>query len=237
MYDSRAVQAENSRPNNVWTVVMVWCRVAESSVAAPWSQTARGLLAFVALSAALVAPPPLSAVQRSTDPGPADADGPVVVYLVRHAEKVDDGTDDPPLALAGHLRVKLLTQLLANAELTHLHTTDWKRTRETVRPFAEELALDVAIYDPRELNALAAGIRATPGIHFVAGHSNTTPVLVEALGGKPFDPINDLEYDRLYVLVIHPGQPPVTALLRYGEPYVEGTDFGLRADRGYSLRR
>ena len=203
---------------------MVWCRARKSRVVRRWSAA---LLAAVPV---LVALPPVSATQlpeaRDDDPDP------VVVYLVRHAEKADDGTDDPPLTLAGQIRVRVLRQLLSDAGLTHVYTTDWKRTRDTARPFAEALGVEAAIYDPRQLELLAATIRATPGTHFVSGHSNTTPVLVAALGGNPFDPIDDLEYDRLYIVVIHPGQPPVTTLLRFGEPYVEGSDFGLRAERG-----
>lgn len=155
---------------------------------------------------------------------------PVVVYLVRHAEKADDGTADPPLAIAGRIRVQTLKTLLADASLTHVHTTDWKRTRDTARPFAEEHEVELAMYDPRELETLATGIMATPGRHLVAGHSNTTPQLVAALGGDPGGEIDDLEYDRLYVLVIVPGESTVTTLLRFGEPYMKGRDFGLRAD-------
>ena len=171
------------------------------------------------------------------EPGP----GPVIVYLVRHAEKAEDGTDDPPLTLAGRIRVRVLRQLLADASVTHVYTTDLKRTRDTARPFADALGVEPTVYDPRRLELLAATIRETPGTHFVAGHSNTTPTLVAALGGNPFDPIDEMEYDRLYIVVISPGQPPVTTLLRFGEPYVEGEDFGLRAWRGNtgppSLRR
>ena len=203
---------------------MVWCRAAKSRVTRCWSTA---LLAVVPVLAAV---PPVSAIQI---PGGSDGDpGPVVVYLVRHAEKAEDGTDDPPLTLAGQIRVRVLRQLLNDAGLTHVYTTDWKRTRDTVRPFAEALGVEATLYDPRQLEVLAASIRGTPGTHFVAGHSNTTPVLVAALGGNPFDPIDELEYDRLYIMVINPGQPPVTTLLRFGEPYVEGSDFGLRAERG-----
>ncbi|MDE2764382.1 MAG: histidine phosphatase family protein [Gemmatimonadota bacterium] len=163
------------------------------------------------------------------DPGPGPQEA-VVVYLVRHAEKADDGTNDPPLAIAGQIRVQTLRVLLDDVDLTHVHTTDWKRTRDTARPFAEKAAVELAFYDPRELGTLAAEIRATPGRHLVAGHSNTTPQLVAALGGEPLDPIDELEYDRLYILVIQPGGTTVTTVLRFGEPYVEGRDFGLRAE-------
>ena len=203
---------------------MVWCRAGNNGVVRCWST------ALLAAASVLAAVPPVSGIQL---PGSSDGNsGPVVVYLVRHAEKADDGTDDPPLALAGQIRVRMLQQLLSDAGLTHVYTTDLKRTRDTVRPFAEALGGDAIIYDPRQLGVLAATILGTPGTHLVSGHSNTTPLLVAALGGDPFGPIDELEYDRLYIVVILPGQAPVTTLLRFGEPYVEGSDFGLRADRG-----
>ncbi len=210
---------------------MVWRRVVTTRVDTCSTPAARGLLAFAALSLALAAAPRLTSAQPPADDHPEVSQGPVVVYLVRHAEKADDGTDDPPLSLAGKIRVMGLRQLLGDAGLTHIHTTDFNRTRDTIRPIAEERGVDAAVYDPRELRMLADGILRTPGRHLVVGHSNTTPVLVAALGGDPFDPIDEYEYDRLYIVVAHPGQPPTTILLRFGEPYIEGYDIGLRADR------
>ena len=199
-------------------------RFAKTSRALSW------LLATAALGSspnAASATSPAWAQIPSTAP---DADGEaVVVYLVRHAERAEDGSDDPPLALAGQIRVQQLLAMLTDVNLTHVHTTDFKRTRDTARPFAERAGVGYAIYDPRELEALATEIAATPGRHLVAGHSNTTPQLVAALGGDPSDAIDELEYDRLYILVIQPGKPAMTTLLRFGEPYVEGQDFGLRA--------
>ena len=182
-------------------------------------------LALTAVPAATVSALPIQ--DGATGTGSPEA---VVVYLVRHAEKADDGTDDPPLALAGQIRVQVLRQLLAESDMTHIHTTDWKRTRETARPIAMDLGLEPSFYDAGDLAAFAATLKATPGHHLVVGHSNTTPMLVETLGGDPSMPIDDLEYDRLYIVVIPPGLPPVTTILRFGEPYVEGEDFGLRAD-------
>jgi len=156
----------------------------------------------------------------------------VVVFLVRHAEKAEDGTDDPPLAVAGQIRVRILGALLADANLTHVHTTDTRRTRETARPIAEAAGLEYALYDPRALDEAAEAIMAMSGTHLVVGHSNTTPQLVAALGGDPSSPIDELEYDRLYVVTVLPDQPPLTTLLRFGEPYVEGRDFSLRAAWG-----
>jgi len=188
-----------------------------------------GVLAAMALSGPVPAPVAALAVQG----GPAEltqSPEAVVIYLVRHAEKAIDGTDDPPLALAGQIRVQVLRHLLAESDLEYIHTTDWKRTRETARPIAKDMGIEPSIYDAGDLAAFAASLKATPGHHLVVGHSNTTPMLVETLGGDPSTPIHDLEYDRLYIVVISPGLPPVTTILRFGEPYVEGEDFGLRSE-------
>ena len=153
---------------------------------------------------------------------------PVVIYLVRHSERAEDGTDDPPLAVAGRIRTQVLRHLLAQAGVTHVHTTEWKRTRETARPIAEDIGLEPSVYNPEELETFASTLSTTPGRHLVVGHGNTTPMLVKALGGSSPEPIEEFEYDRLYIVVIPPGHQPVTTMLRFGEPYVEGQDFGLR---------
>jgi len=86
-----------------------------------------------------------------------------------------------------------------------------------VTPLAVALGLEVQSYDPRSLDVLARRLKAAPGRYVVAGHSNTTPQLVEALGGDPGEPINEnYEFDRLYQAVIESDGSVVTTLLRYG---------------------
>lgn len=141
-----------------------------------------------------------------------------VVYLVRHAEKADDGTPDPPLTEAGRERAAQLAHILADAGLTHIYSTGYKRTQETVQPLAEQAGLSVESYDPVDLGGFAARLQATPGRFLISGHSNTTPELVRYLGGEPGAPIDEAEYDRLYIVVLKPGRP-TTLLLRYGMPF------------------
>jgi broad specificity phosphatase PhoE len=140
-----------------------------------------------------------------------------VVYLVRQAEKLDDSAD-PPLTEAGVERARLLERMLADAGITRILSSDYRRTRDTAAPLAQRLELDVETYDPRALDDLARMIRAEPGRYLVSGHSNTTPALVERLGGDPGEPIREAdEYDRLYVLSLGVGEA-TTVLLRYGTP-------------------
>ena len=158
--------------------------------------------------------PPGPALAQS----PAGAGEPVVVYLVRHVERAEDGTNDPPISAEGRARADALAGMLADAGITHVHSTDYERTRQTAAPLADALGLPVETYDPRDLPALAAHLRGTPGRHLVVGHSNTTPDAVAALGGEPATAIGEMEYDRLYVVVIpaDAAARPTTVLLRFG---------------------
>lgn len=139
---------------------------------------------------------------------------PSVVYVVRHAERAEDGTNDPPLSADGAERARLLATMLRDAGLTHIHTTDYLRTRATAAPIARETRLVPEVYDAEKLAMLAARLRATPGRHLVVGHSNTVPQLVAELGGAPHGEIALEEYDRLYVLTLT-GAEATTVLLRF----------------------
>jgi len=127
------------------------------------------------------------------------------VYLVRHAEKGENDTADPPLSEAGKVRARSLVPVLRDIGVTHLHSTDFQRTRQTLAPLAEATGLTVEIYDPRDLAAFAERLRKTPGVHVVAGHSNTTPELVRLLGGDPRSDIDESEFDRLYIVMPETG--------------------------------
>lgn len=146
---------------------------------------------------------------------------PTVVFLVRHAERAEDGTSDPPISESGRDRALLLSEVLRDAELTQIHTTDFRRTRATGRPTAEAAGLEMTLYDPDDLEGLAEELRRTPGRHLVLGHSNTTPALAEALGGDPGSPIDEMEYDRLYVVTLT-DEGASTVLIRFGARYEGG---------------
>ena len=143
---------------------------------------------------------------------------PIVVYVVRHSERAEDGTNDPPISEAGWARSRLIAEMLDDAGVTRVHSTDFKRTRSTGQPTAEAEGAEIESYDPRDLPGFAARLKTMPGRHLVLGHSNTTPQLVEALGGNPGAAIEEMEYDRFYIVTIAGGTLS-TVLLRFGEPY------------------
>jgi len=144
------------------------------------------------------------------------------VFAVRHAEKTAD-KDDPALTSAGQARAELLADMLRDAGITHIHSTDTKRTRDTAAPLAKRLGLDVQLYNGRQLENFAANIGKNGGRHLVVGHSNTTDHLVELLGGQGGAPIVEAgEYDRLYYVTIGIDGRAETSLMRFGQKFEAG---------------
>lgn len=146
-------------------------------------------------------------------------DNSLVVFLVRHAEKVDN-SNNPALSEDGKERAELLAHTLASAGINYIHSTDYKRTKQTAQPLAKHLGCEVEIYDAKNLNAFAKELLHGSGRHLVVGHSNTTPQLVKLLGGEPGSKIDEkLEYDRLYIINVGKNEPGSTILIRYGKLY------------------
>lgn len=152
--------------------------------------------------------------------------GEAVVFLVRHAETATDSSTatDPPLSATGQIRAAELADMLADAQLTSIHSTPYRRTRQTAAEVAERAFLPIVLYTPGDSASMAElgrRLRA-PGQHLVVGHSNTIPALVAGMGGDPAAPIGEREYDRLYLMTGVAGDAPTSSLLRYGAPSGEG---------------
>ena len=140
-------------------------------------------------------------------------------FLARHAEK-QNVAEDPRLSEDGRLRAAQLADLLTDADLTSIHSTDYRRTRETAQAVAKRLGLEVGLYDPTEPGELLDELQDTGGRHLLIGHSNTVPDMVDRLGGEPYGAIDEEgEYDRLYVVTLDEDGSASTLLLRYGNPY------------------
>lgn len=158
------------------------------------------------------------AVQVSAAPsGQSTVPQPLVVFVVRHAEKESSGTD-PELSAVGQHRAEALAGVLKDAKLDQIHSTNYKRTLLTAKPVADSFKLPTQTYDPRKLADFATALKSAGGRHLVVGHSNTTPALVRLLGGDPVSAIDDsTEYDRLYIVTVSETGNCTSVLLRYGE--------------------
>jgi len=151
---------------------------------------------------------------------------PALVLLVRHAEKAHHQGEDPALTAAGEERALALAEALHDAGVTHIITTQLRRTRDTAKPLADELGIQAEVFPvstrweglEEHARRVADAVRRHPGgIVLVVGHQNTVPLIIEALGGPHLPDMGDPVYDNLFVLV--PG--PTKARLvrsRYGAP-------------------
>ncbi len=124
--------------------------------------------------------------------------------LIRHAEKADDGTRNPPLTDQGKDRAERLKDLFAEAGVTAIYTTPYKRTRATVAPLALELGMIVKEYDPRSNDFIEEIMKSHKGgTIVVSGHSNTTPFVANALlGNKQFEQLSEKEYGMIFMVTI-----------------------------------
>ncbi|RJE71044.1 hypothetical protein BGP78_21415 [Pseudoalteromonas sp. MSK9-3] len=130
---------------------------------------------------------------------------PEKIVLFRHAEKMTG--KNPHLTDEGIKRAKRLTIMLAPYKPTSLFSTGYNRTQQTITPLAEHTKLAVLPYNPRELPAFAETLRNLSGTIVVAGHSNTTPELIELLSGHVTH-ISETEFDKVFVLT--PTKTPST---------------------------
>ena len=76
----------------------------------------------------------LGGCYQSSDGSESGAgEDPLPVFLVRHAEKVDQSMD-PDLSMEGYRRAGELARVLADAGIERIFSSDYVRTRETAGP-------------------------------------------------------------------------------------------------------
>ncbi|NMH59989.1 histidine phosphatase family protein [Alteromonas ponticola] len=126
------------------------------------------------------------------------------VYLTRHFEKQSQSAD-PELTAKGHWRAKQLINLLEDAEIARIYSTQYLRTQQSVAPIAKQLNLEVEIYPADNLQALADQIKTKQLNVLVVGHSNTIPPLISLLGGKS-KAMAEEDFGELFKLQIVEGE-------------------------------
>ena len=122
------------------------------------------------------------------------------VVVVRHAEKLADDGKDPALSEAGRARAQRLAELLRDAPLAAVYSTDTRRTRETAQPSASTHGLTVKRYDAgiSAFDFVSQILIANPrGAILVVGHSNTAPEIASRLCTCEVAAMGEDEYDRV----------------------------------------
>jgi broad specificity phosphatase PhoE len=141
------------------------------------------------------------------------------IFIVRHAERADGGTggatmmaSDPDLSEAGRARAEALVNLLKDARITSIYTTQYKRTRQTAEPLAKAIGVTPTEVPAADTAGLIARLKAG-GNALVVGHSNTVGQVIEQLGATEPVKLADQDYDNLFVVV--PGEKPTLIRLHF----------------------
>ena len=130
------------------------------------------------------------------------------IFLVRHAEKADDGTKDPPLTEEGEMRAIKLADLLKNKNIGKIYSTDFKRTRNTAAPLSKLLGIETTIYNPKDTSFYSVLRKELMDMSIlVVGHSNSTPTLTNhILGDNKYAKLDESVYDRLFEVSLKDGK-------------------------------
>ncbi len=153
--------------------------------------------AAIAALILLAALNPLSAIQSA---GKAQAPQTTVIYLMRHAEKVDESRDSE-LSEAGRLRTAALASMLRDVRFDAVYSTDFKRTRGTIEPLARQqgVRIDVSI-SPRKLADHILDQQRGKTV-LVCGHSDTVPDNLRDLG-LPFAEPMLAGFDDVFIVTL-----------------------------------
>lgn len=161
----------------------------------------------------------LSATTLSVGVSAADQPS-LTLILVRHAEKkiVAPENKDPDLSPEGMARADELVRMFGDAGVTAIYATQYKRTQQTVKPLADKLSLKATQVEAKETAALVKQLRSRKSgeVIFIAGHNNSVPEIIAALGGPQLPIIPETEYDNLYILTVHSDGSAKLLKLKYG---------------------
>jgi broad specificity phosphatase PhoE len=165
----------------------------------------------------------LGALSLSTYSRAATQDNPttpMTVILVRHAEKavVPPENKDPDISMEGEKRAAELAKMFGDAGIGAIFVSQYKRTRQTVKPLADKLGITATPVEAQKTPELIKQIRAQKAgqVVFVAGHNNTVPEVIAALGGPKLPIIPETQYDNLYILTVNSDGSAKLLKLKYG---------------------
>ena len=136
---------------------------------------------------------------------------PTLVYLVRHAEKVDQ-SKDPDLSARGFERAEELAVFFEKVPIHALYASQYQRTQKTLTPIAVAKQLQPFIIDAGSPEDLVNRVKQKTGrTILIAGHSNTLPDLIKRLGGPELT-IDDAEYRNIFLLILSEGKTTLQQL-------------------------
>ncbi len=134
--------------------------------------------------------------------------------LLRHAEKDTSAAGstmmkaDPPLTQQGLARAEKLLTVLAAYSPDAIYSTNYTRTKSTVTPLSKKFNKEIQVYEPKDLVIFSEKLLQEKGkTIIVAGHSNTTPQLVNLLiKEKKYANLDESVYNQLWIVTVSEGK-------------------------------
>ena len=138
-----------------------------------------------------------------------------VIFLVRHADRASSDPDSL-LSKAGEARAQCLANVLKDANLKAVFTTEFKRTQQTAIPAAAEFHIQPKIIPRAYVEELVKELKAANSLPIlVVAHSETLPPIVEQLGAGSITQPGTYEYDKLVIIPMHDGKARPAFILHY----------------------
>ncbi|MBN2516571.1 MAG: histidine phosphatase family protein [Deltaproteobacteria bacterium] len=135
------------------------------------------------------------------------------VFIVRHAEKAGP-SGDPPLTAIGEKRAATLARILDKSGVSVVFSTNTTRTRETVNNYADPRRIRIQLYGSiPQLTNLVTSTYVGKNI-LVAGHSDTVPATIRALGVGSAPEIGN-EFNNLFIVTLAPDGSASLTWLKY----------------------
>jgi broad specificity phosphatase PhoE len=139
------------------------------------------------------------------------------IFVTRHADRY--GTEpDPSLTPKGEQQARSLAELLSDANIKHIFTTELVRTQETAAPLAHQTGIVPVVVPQSGFDDLIARIRGSLQPNesiLVVGHRATVPKIVHALTGKDIPSLGSGEYGRLVAITLFSNGTSSVVTLRY----------------------
>jgi broad specificity phosphatase PhoE len=146
----------------------------------------------------------------------------ITIILVRHAERVDVPPEnkDPDLSPAGMARAQELARVFGDAGIAAIYATQYKRTQQTVKPLADKLGLQITQVEAKKTAELVKQIKArnVGQVILIAGHNNSVPEIIAALGGPQLPVIPLEQFDNVYILTVNSDGSTKLLKMKYGSP-------------------
>jgi phosphohistidine phosphatase SixA len=143
----------------------------------------------------------------------------ITILLVRHAD-VDRPpvTKDPSLNDAGRQRAQALAHVVAPAGVTTVFTSSLRRTKETVGPTLQMLGIGAREMPAPVTVAREARAGTLGAVVLIAGHSDTVPEAIAALGVPSPPVIGETQFDNLFVVTLTEPAGASLLALKYANP-------------------